>query len=92
MDDSVLKHQALGLWRQGQKHHLRGDLELAIEFYTKSLGLYPPRGIHVSRSGYSFQGRVGEAIEECKKAIAVDPAFGNPYNEVGSYLVKSAAR
>ena len=23
----------------------------------------------------------------CKKAIAVDPTFGNPYNDIGSYLV-----
>src|SRR5713226_8352840 len=78
MDDSVLKHQALGLWLQGQKHHLRGDLERAIELYTKSLGLYPTAEAYTFRGwAYSFQGRVGEAIEECKKAIAVDPTFGN---------------
>ena len=89
MDDSVRKHQALGLWLQGQKHHLRGDLERAIELYTKSLGLYPTAEAYTFRGwAYSFQGRVGEAIEECKKAIAVDPTFGNPYNDIGSYLVK----
>ena len=91
MDDSVLKHQALGLWMQGQKHHLRGDLERAIEIYTKSLGLYPTAEAYTFRGwAYSFQGRVGEAIEECKKAIAVDPTFGNPYNDIGSYLVAPA--
>jgi len=89
MDDSVLKHQALGLWIHGQKHHLRGDLERAIALYTKSLTLYPTAEAYTFRGwAYSFQGRVDEAIEECKKAIAVDPTFGNPYNDIGSYLVK----
>jgi Tfp pilus assembly protein PilF len=27
------------------------------------------------------------AIELCQRAIAVDPEFGNPYNDIGSYLV-----
>lgn len=27
------------------------------------------------------------AIELCKRAIEVDPSFGNPYNDIGSYLV-----
>src|SRR5438105_2046163 len=88
MDDSVLKHQALGLWLQGQKHHLRGDLERAIELYTKSLALYPTAEAYTFRGwAYSFQGRLGEAIEECKKAIATDPSLGNPYNDIGSYLM-----
>lgn len=88
MDDSVLKHQALGLWMHGQKHHLRGDLERAIALYTDSLGLYPTAEAYTFRGwAYSVQGRVDDAIEECNKAIAVDPTFGNPYNDIGSYLI-----
>jgi len=30
---------------------------------------------------------VDEAIAECKRAIEVDPEFGNPYNDIGSYLI-----
>ena len=89
MDDGVLKQQALELWMHGQQHHLRGDLERAIELYTTSLELYPTAEAYTFRGwAYSFQGRVDEAIEECKKAIAVDSTFGNPYNDIGSYLVK----
>ena len=88
MDKSVLKHQALAMWMHGQREHLRGDLERAIELYTKSLELYPTAEAYTFRGwAYSFQGRVDEAIEECKKAIATDPTFGNPYNDIGSYLV-----
>lgn len=34
-------------------------------------------------------GNTAEAIELCEKAIALDPDFGNPYNDIGSYLVSS---
>jgi len=89
MDDGVLKDQALTLWMKGQRHHLRGDFNRAIELYTKSLALYPTAEAYTFRGwAYSFQGRLDEAIDECKKAIAVDQTFGNPYNDIGSYLVK----
>ena len=78
MDDGVLKDQALTLWMKGQKHHLRGDFNRAIELYTKSLALYPTAEAYTFRGwAYSFQGRLDEAIDECKKAIAVDQTFGN---------------
>ena len=84
----VLKAQALALWMKGQKHHLRGDFEQAIELYTRSLALYATAEAYTFRGwAYSFQERLDEAIEECKKAIVVDPTFGNPYNDIGSYLV-----
>src|SRR5439155_233992 len=37
---------------------------------------------------FSFMGRYDDAIEECKRAIAVDPSFGNPYNDIGAYLIE----
>ena len=33
-------------------------------------------------------GRLDDAIAECHKAIEVDPAFGNPYNDIGAYLLQ----
>jgi len=37
---------------------------------------------------YHFQGRIEEAIAECKLAIGLDPEFGNPYNDIGAYLIE----
>jgi len=37
---------------------------------------------------YSSQGKIEDAIAECKKAIEVDPTFENPYNDIGAYLVE----
>jgi Tfp pilus assembly protein PilF len=29
-----------------------------------------------------------EATEECLRAIAIDPEFGNPHNDIGVYLMQ----
>jgi len=36
---------------------------------------------------YSFERRYDAAIAECKRAIETDPTFGNPYNDIGCYLM-----
>lgn len=35
----------------------------------------------------SHLGRHQDAIAECKAAISLDPDFGNPYNDIGAYLI-----
>ena len=73
----------------GQTHQRRGNVQHAIGFYSQSIGLYPTAEAYTFRGwAYSLLGRVDDAIQECKKAIAVDPTFGNPYNDIGSYLVE----
>jgi Tfp pilus assembly protein PilF len=37
---------------------------------------------------FSFQGRLEEATRECLRAIEIDPDFGNPYNDIGVYLMQ----
>ena len=86
-DDAFLKQRALGLWQEAQRYQLSGDVERAIDLYGKSIDMYPTAEAHTFRGwAYSFLNRIDEAIEECKRAIAVDPSFGNPYNDIGSYL------
>ncbi|MDT4966458.1 MAG: hypothetical protein QOJ64_1195, partial [Acidobacteriota bacterium] len=64
------------------------DYDEAIELYRRSIAAYPTAEAHTFLGWvYSFQDRYEEAIEECLEAIRVDPTFGNPYNDIGSYLV-----
>ncbi len=64
-----------------------GELEEAIEGYRRSVEIFPTAEGHTFLGWtYSFRGKNEEAIEECLKAIAVDPTFGNPYNDIGAYL------
>src|SRR5262249_37657182 len=64
-------------------------LELAASLYKRSIEMHPTAEAHTYLGwAYHFQGKVDEAIDECKKAIAIDPAFGNPYNDIGAYLIE----
>jgi Tfp pilus assembly protein PilF len=81
--------RAIGLWQQGTARLLSGELEEAIQLYTRSLEIRPTAEAYTFRGwAYSFAGRLEEAIEECRKAIATDPTFGNPYNDIGCYLME----
>ena len=83
------KEQALDLWREGYRLQAAGDLEAAIQAYRRSLAVLPTAEAHTFLGwAMSFQGRLDEAIEECHRAIAVDPTFGNPYNDIGVYLMQ----
>lgn len=35
-----------------------------------------------------MNGEYEDAIEECLEAIKLDKEFGNPYNDIGSYLIR----
>jgi len=80
---------ALELWQEGTARLLAGDLEEAVALFTRSLQLKPTAEAYTFRGwAYSFERRLDEAIEECEKAIAPDPAFGNPYDDIGCYLLE----
>ena len=76
-------------WRRAYQAQMNGDLTAAIELYRRSIAACPTAEAHTFLGWtYSFQGRLEDAIEECEKAIAVDPTFGNPYNDIGAYLIE----
>ena len=87
--ESFLKRRALALCNEAQALQVRGELTRAIDLYTRSLGVHPTAEAHTFRGwAYSMLGRDEDAIDECKKAIATDPSFGNPYNDIGAYLLQ----
>jgi Tfp pilus assembly protein PilF len=83
------RERARELWRDGYRRQMAGDLDGAIERYRRSLEAMPTAEAHTFLGwAMSFQGRLDEAIEECRRAIGVDPDFGNPYNDIGVYLMQ----
>jgi Tfp pilus assembly protein PilF len=84
-----VRETALELWQQATAKLLAGNLEEAVALFTQSLQVCPTAEAYTFRGwAYSFEGRLDEAIEECRKAIATDPTFGNPYNDIGCYLME----
>ncbi|HWP60458.1 MAG TPA: tetratricopeptide repeat protein [Candidatus Acidoferrales bacterium] len=77
------------LYNAGYLLTLWGEYEQALKLYDESLAIQPTAEAYTYK-GWTL-GQMGEyqrAIEEAQKAIRVDPDFGNPYNDIGVYLME----
>jgi Tfp pilus assembly protein PilF len=80
---------AMELFQQAYVLQMQGDLDAAADLYIRSIELFPTAEAYTFLGWtYSFQGRIDDAIEQCKNAILIDPTFGNPYNDIGAYLIE----
>jgi tetratricopeptide (TPR) repeat protein len=85
---AAAKREAMELFQRAYQSQLINDYEAAIELYKRSIATYPTAEAHTFLGWvYSFQDRYDEAIEQCLEAIRVDSTLGNPYNDIGSYLI-----
>ena len=84
-----LHARAWSLLQKAYRAQMDGDYDQAVSLYKNSLEIFPTAEAHTFLGWtYHFQGKIEEAIAECKRAIEVDPEFGNPYNDIGSYLIQ----
>ena len=81
--------RARALLENGKYQISVGDLDLAILTFEQSIQ------VKATAESYTYLGwvlslknEIDEAIELCHKAMRLDPEFGNPYNDLGSYLIK----
>lgn len=82
------RRQAFTAFRDAYDAQMRRDYSMAVEKYRQSIACYPTAEAHTFLGwAYSFQGELESAIEECRQAIRLDPEFGNPYNDIGAYLI-----
>jgi Tfp pilus assembly protein PilF len=89
MNEESLHDRAIRLFKQAYEHQMAGQLEQAVDLYKQSIAAFPTAEAYTFLGWtYSFMGRVDDAIAECHKAIETDPSFGNPYNDIGAYLLQ----
>ena len=89
MDEPESFRRATELWQEAYRREMKGKLDEAIELYRRSIEVCPTAEAHTFLGWtLSFQGRLEEATEECLRAIEIDPEFGNPYNDIGVYLMQ----
>ena len=80
--------EARQFFHEAYEAQLARDFELAKELYRRSIDIFPTAEAHTFLGWvYSFEKRYDEAIAECLEAIRVDETLGNPYNDIGSYLL-----
>jgi len=80
--------QAAELCRNAYRLQSLGLEDEAVQMFQRSIEVKPTAEAHtyLGRS-FRIQGKLQAAIAQCKAAIAIDPEFGNPYNDLGAYLV-----
>ncbi len=89
-DDQIeVWQQAVEYFERAYRMQVQGDIASAIRDYKVSIRLFP------TTEAYTFLGWVyahlklyDAAIAACKQAIDLDPTFGNPYNDLGAYLLE----
>ncbi len=80
--------RAYAFWQQGYLLHLNGQYRAAVDSFRESIEILPTAEGHTFLGwSLSMLGHTEEALAECKKAIALDPDYGNPYNDIGVYLI-----
>ena len=83
--DQVLAH---AFWQQGYVLHLSGRYQEAVDSFRQSIEILPTAEGHTFLGwSLSMLGHLEEALAQCRKAIALDPDYGNPYNDIGVYLI-----
>ena len=88
-EHSFLRRRALELCDEALSLQRAGNLQKALTRYKASLKVTPTAEAHCFYGwALSQLGRLDLAIAECLKAIRLDPEFGNPYNDIGSYHVR----
>jgi len=89
MAEEELLDLAIEIFRDAYRHQMSGELREAAELYRQSIDTYPTAEAYTFLGWtYSFKGDYDAAIAECRRAIEIDPDFGNPYNDIGVYLIE----
>ncbi len=79
----------MALFDEGLALQYQGRLTEAVTTYRRSIETFPTAEAYTFLGWtYSWMGLFDEAIEEAKHAIEVDPDYGNPYNDIGVYLME----
>jgi Tfp pilus assembly protein PilF len=88
LDDRQKLERAVHILKEAYGRQMAGRLDEAVRLYRASIAEFPTAEAHTFLGWtLSHQGQYEQAIEQCKIAITLDPDFGNPYNDIGSYLI-----
>ncbi|KAE8901299.1 hypothetical protein PF005_g7353 [Phytophthora fragariae] len=72
---------------------MNDKIRLAKAYYVESIKLFETADAHAYLGWHLYlDGKVDEAVSECERAIQLDPAFGNPYNDLGLIRVEEGKR
>lgn len=76
------------LIEKGHQYVMEKDFDMARESFLRALNFSETaEAYNLIGWCYSLEGQLERAKKFCLKAIKTDPAYGAPYNDLGSYLL-----
>ena len=89
MSADTTRIEAARAFRTGYRQQQLGRTKHAVHHYRRSIELLPTAEAYTYLGwAYSHLGQYGRAINACRQAISLDPTLGNPYNDIGAYLIE----
>ncbi|MBI2081981.1 MAG: tetratricopeptide repeat protein [Deltaproteobacteria bacterium] len=89
MNGDQRRKVAIEYFQRGYEAQMSGSFSEAIQLYQRSIESCPTAEAYTFLGWtFSLLGDFERAIELCEKAIQVDPEYGNPYNDIGAYLIE----
>ena len=86
---AALRRRAREFFRRAYRAQRHGDIDEAMRLYHASIKLHPTSEAYTFLGwAHSFRKEYEQAVRYCRAAIAIDPEFGNPYNDIGVYLIE----
>ena len=83
------KQRARQLFRRAYRAQMKGEIDEALGLYRASIELFPTAEAYTFLGWtHSFKKDFETAMTCCREAIDVDAEFGNPYNDIGAYLIE----
>ncbi len=80
---------SMDYFKKAYSLQLNGHLDKAALWFKKSIQQKPsPEAYTFLGWIYGQKGLYETAIEYCRKAIEINPDIGNPYNDIGAYLIR----
>ncbi|MDJ0753314.1 MAG: tetratricopeptide repeat protein [Ardenticatenaceae bacterium] len=86
--NEIALQRAMVIFEQAYRAQQKGEIAEAVRLYQKSIEIHATPEAHTFLGwAYSMLELYDQAIAECEAAIELDPEYGNPYNDIGSYLI-----
>ena len=89
MNEREVQHLATQHLNRAHQHQNEGRFGYALRDYRRSIAVFPSPEAYLSlAAALGYLARYEEAIKECHHAIALDPDLGQPYHDIGTYLIE----
>ncbi|RLN51015.1 hypothetical protein BBJ29_002917 [Phytophthora kernoviae] len=93
LSDALELIQSASLLLTSSDLDMSDKARLAKAYYVESIKVFETADAHAFLGWHHYlDGKVDDAVNECERAIQLDPAFGNSYNDLGLMRIKEGKK